>query len=293
MELRHLRYFVAVADHLSFTSAAKSLGLAQPPLSQQIKDLEKEIGTILFARTTRRVTLTRAGQDFYSHAVAILHKAEIATTRARNIGNGFAGTINIGLTGSMLAGPLSRAIRDFSSIYYDVDVRVHEMSPGMQVSALRSGQTDISFLRFPPEDRDLIAELAWEESVDLILPEGHALSDKNVSLIDLKAEKFVFLRLEDSLFARYLFNCCIIEGFIPILGHQVVEAASLISLVANKLGIALIPEHIGKLAHDRVIRKTIDGNKMHANVFAIRIEPGNVLVNNFMELLRNNIRNSY
>lgn len=288
MELRHLRYFAAVARHLSFTAAAESLGVAQPPLSQQIRDLEAEVGTALFERTTRRVTLTRAGADFLAQALDILDKSGEAIGRARAIGAGAAGIVNVGLTGSMLAGPLGRAIRDFSVAYPDVDLRIHEMSPDRQISMLKAGQTDISFLRSPPRDLDLASERAWCETVTLVLPKGHHLArTPAVDLADLSRERFVFLRLSDSLFAKYLWECCVAAGFTPNITHQVVEAASLTSLVATGLGIAIIPEFVACLAHADVVYKPIRGKPIHADVYALwPREKAGPLIGNFLELVR-------
>ncbi|RYY06919.1 MAG: LysR family transcriptional regulator [Alphaproteobacteria bacterium] len=288
MELRHLRYFVAVARHLSFTAAAASLGVAQPPLSQQIRDLEAEVGTALFERTTRRVTLTRAGADFLVQALDILEKSGEAIGRARAIGAGAAGIVNVGLTGSMLAGPLGRAIRDFSVTYPDVALRIHEMSPDRQIAMLKAGQTDISFLRSPPQDLDLASERAWCETVTLVLPKGHRLAGMAViDLAELHRERFVFLRLSDSLFAKYLWECCIEAGFTPDITHQVVEAASLTSLVATGLGIAIIPEFVARLAHADVVYKPIGGKPIHADVYALWArEKAGPLIRNFLELVR-------
>lgn len=286
MELRHLRYFVAVARHLSFTAAAESLGVAQPPLSQQIRDLEAEVGTALFERTTRRVTLTRAGRDFQAQALAILERAGEAVERARAIGAGTAGIVNVGLTGSMLAGPLGRAIRDFSGTYPEVDLRIHEMSPDRQIAMLKSGRTDVSFLRCPPRDPDLAIEPAWRETVRLVLPRGHRLSEGAVALADLRDERFVFLRLVDSLFAKYLWQRCVDAGFVPAISHQVVEAASLTSLVAAGLGIAIIPEFVARLAHPGVVYRPIRGARIEADVYALRTKSSEPLIGNFVDLVK-------
>ncbi|WP_264050690.1 LysR family transcriptional regulator [Methylobacterium flocculans] len=284
MELRHLRYFVAVARHLSFTAAAESLGVAQPPLSQQIRDLEIKVGTALFERTTRRVSLTRAGVDFLAQALDILEKSGEAVARARAIGAGAAGIVNVGLTGSMLAGPLGSAIRNFSITYPGVDLRIHEMSPDRQISMLKAGQTDISFLRSPPQDLDLVSERAWCETVTLVLPKGHRLSRMAaIDLADLSQERFVFLRLSDSLFAKYLWDCCVGAGFVPTITHQVVEAASLTSLVAAGLGIAIIPEFVARLAHADVVYKPLKGKPIHADVYALwSKEKAGPLIGNFL-----------
>jgi DNA-binding transcriptional LysR family regulator len=286
MELRHLRYFTAVAKHLSFTAAAESLGVAQPPLSQQIRDLEAELGTPLFERTTRRVALTKAGLDFQAQALAILEKAGEAMERARAIGAGTAGIVNVGLTGSMLAGPLGRAIRDFAKAYPAVDLRIHEMAPDRQIAMLKAGQTDVSFLRCPPKDPDLVSELAWHEGVSVVLPRGHRLAEGPIRLADLSCERFVFFRLADSLFAKHLWECCAACGFEPAITHQVVEAASLTSLVAAGLGIALIPETVARLAHAEVVYRPVEAPRIEADVHALWTKTTEPLIAAFVETVR-------
>jgi len=188
----------------------------------------------------------------------------------------------------MLAGPLGRAIRDFSVTYPDAALRIHEMSPDRQISMLKAGQTDISFLRSPPQDLDLASERAWCETVTLVLPKGHRLArTAAIDLADLSRERFVFLRLSDSLFAKYLWECCVEAGFTPDITHQVVEAASLTSLVATGLGIAIIPEFVARLAHADVVYKPIRGKPIHADVYALwPREKAGPLIGNFLDRVR-------
>src|SRR3954447_20334609 len=138
MELRHLRYFVAVAEELSFTAAAHRLGVSQPPLSQQIRDLEWELKTALFVRTSRRVELTAAGRAFLEHAHAILAQTEQVAEQARAIGTGQVGTLDIGTTGSVLLGALGPLIAAFSAQFPQVALRIYEMGPQEQEEALHA-----------------------------------------------------------------------------------------------------------------------------------------------------------
>src|SRR3712207_100676 len=178
MELQHLRYFVAVAEELSFTAASNRLRVAQPSLSQQIRDLERELGAALFARTSRRVELTAAGAAFLEHARAILAQAGQAAEQARAIGRGQVGTLDIGLTGAVLLGPLGPLVAAFSARFPGVVVRLHEMPPQEQQTALHARRADVSFVRRPAEDPDLVAELAWPEAVAVALPERHPLAER-------------------------------------------------------------------------------------------------------------------
>jgi DNA-binding transcriptional LysR family regulator len=291
VELRHLRYFVAVAEELSFTAAAARLRIAQPSLSQQIRGLEHELKTALFARTSRRVELTAAGTAFLDHARAILAQAGQAAEQARAVGLGRIGTLNIGMTGSVLLGPLGSLVAAFSALSPQVTVRLHEMSPGEQQAALHARRTDISFLRSPADDPDLVAELAWPERVGVALPERHPLAARQrFPLSSLRDENLVFLRLEDSRFARYLRDCCIEAGFLPRISQQVVEAYSLTSLVAAGLGAALVPESVTALSRPGVIYRALEEPVPRADVKMVYRPERSAVVAQFAALARGRLK---
>jgi DNA-binding transcriptional LysR family regulator len=276
MELRHLRYFVAVAEKLSFTAAAERLGLSQPPLSQQIRDLEAELRTDLFVRSSRRVALTEAGMAFLEQARAILAQVRQASDEARAIGSGRTGRLNIGLTGSILTGPLGHLIRRFCESHPEVDIRLHEMPPEEQQAALHARRTDLSFLRSPPDDPDLTAELAWRERVGVALPEAHPLAcHAGLPLTALRDARYLSLRLADSRFANVLWEACLASGFVPRLSQQVVESHSLLGLVAAGLGLALVPEFVGRLPYPGIVYRPLDEPAPSADVYALaRTDPG-------------------
>lgn len=287
MELRHLRYFVSVAEELSFTAAAARLRIAQPSLSQQVRDLEGEVGTALFVRTSRRVELTAAGSAFLEQARAILAQASEATEQARAIGLGLVGSLSIGLTGSVLLGPLGPLVAAFGARFPRVAVRLHEMSPQEQQAALHARRTDISFLRRPTEDPELIDELAWPETVAVALPEQHPLAEQQrIPLPLLREERFVFLRLEDSRFAQYLRECCVEAGFLPRISQQVVEAYSLTSLVAAGLGIALVPASVRTLSRPGVIYRPLQKPVPRADVSMVYKPDRSSVAERFIELAR-------
>lgn len=287
MELRHLRYFVAVAEHLSFTGAAESLGVSQPPLSQQIRDLELEVGADLFERTSRRVALTPAGADFLDRSRVILAQASEAGDRARAIGSGNIGVINIGLTGSVLTGPIGELTYHFRRRYADVDVRFHEMPPDGQIEALKNRQIDLSFQRSPPDDPVLVHEIAWRERVGVVMPRDHPLDHGGpVALKDLRGHPYISLRLKDSRFANDIWNACVAAGFVPDLAQQVGEATSLTSLAAAGVGVAVIPEFASMLRHPNVAFRVLEPPVPAADVHAIRLTRAGPLVENFLEFVR-------
>jgi DNA-binding transcriptional LysR family regulator len=287
MELRHLRYFLVVAEELNFTAAAARLRISQPPLSQQIQDLEAELKTALFLRTSRRVELTAAGAAFLDHAKSILGQVGQAIEQTRAIGAGKTGKLDIGTTGSVLLGPLASIINTYSRRFPEVLVRLHEMAPLAQLTSLHTRKTDISFLRTPAEDPELVNEVVWREKVWVALPRGHQLAKHGrLRLTDLRDEDHVFLRLEDSRFAQYLRDCCVEAGFIPRITQEVVEAYSLTSLVAGGLGVALVPESVRHLSRRGVVYRPLNEPAPAADVKMIFRPDGNPVVAGFVDLAR-------
>ncbi len=278
---------MAVAEELSFTSAAKQLNISQPPLSQQIKDLEAELGAALFDRTSRRVRLTPVGVSFLEHARAILVQTETAAKDARAIGAGLAGVITIGTTGSVLLGQLAELIAAFGERYRGIGVRIQEMTPHKQQTALLARRIDIGFLRRPRRDQDLVSEIAWHENVELALPASHRLAAcEELPLSALKDENLVFLRRTDSQFAQYLQNCCIEAGFTPRISYEVFESYSLTSLVAAGLGVAIVPESLRKLSRPGVVHRPLEAPAPIADVEMVYRPDRTKVIERFVGLAR-------
>lgn len=275
MELRHLRYFVAVAETLSFTEAARRLAISQPPLSKQIQDLEAEIGTALIARSSRRVALTPAGMALLSRAKLILAESDQAMAEVRSIGAGRVGTLDIGLTGSVLLGGLGALIAAFQAAFPAVGVRLREMPPDEQETAVAAGQLDLCFLRTPRAGTGLAAERAWAEGIQVALPRGHRLAThRTLQLSALRDEAFVFFRRTNSRFAEHLWGCCIAAGFAPLVVQEAVEASALLALVSARFGVALLPESARRLAPVDVAFRPLSGSNAHADVSILyRREP--------------------
>ena len=254
MELRHARYFLAVAEALSFTKAAQRLNLSQPPLSQQIAALENELGVRLFDRHSRNVALTAAGIAFRRHAETMLAQASQAAADVGAIGKGLTGTLHVAATSSVLYSGLSSRISGFLGVNRDVAIAIHEMSPHDQLEGLKSQRLDLCFLRSAPEEPGTTAELIWTERVGIIVPEGHRLERrKSVGISSLRDESFVFYRRRDSAFAQQLHAACVAQGFAPRIVQEVIESFSLYSLVTAGLGIGFVPERLGRLPGARFI----------------------------------------
>lgn len=249
MELRQLRYFVAVAEELSFTRAAARVGIAQPPLSQQIKALEQELGVALFLRSKRHVALTAAGSTFLAHARRTLLSAEEARSVARSMGQGVHGAISVGAIYTAAYTIVPQCLRAFRAAFPLVRVTLREMGIAEQHRALHDGSIDVGLLRPPLLDATLDYVTLLREPLVAVLPARHALArQKRVSLAALAAEPFVSLPalVRDSvgavvaeMFAR--------GGLRPEIVQEVAEMHTLICLVASGLGVSVVPASVADM----------------------------------------------
>src|SRR5215470_12019244 len=178
IELRHLRYFLVVAEELHFSRAADRLDIAQPPLSHMIQRLEHELGVSLFHRTKRRVSLTEAGIIFHEEAKRALAQAERAVSRVRRASRGELGRLVAGFIGSATYSVLPPIIRRFREQYPDVDLHLQELSTVQQVHALREGQLQVGFLRPFEQEPTLKRMVVLREPLLVALPEHHGLSQQ-------------------------------------------------------------------------------------------------------------------
>jgi DNA-binding transcriptional LysR family regulator len=250
MELRHLRYFVAVAEECHFGRAAARLHIAQPPLSQQIRQLEADLGVELFTRTTRRVDLTPAGQRYLERARSILAQVAAAGAEAGRVAAGELGRVSLGFTGSAtyeLLPSLARALRrDLPGI--ELDLRGEMLTP-RQVEALRAGVLDVGFLRPPTPAPDLDLQVLRREALVAAIPAAHPLAErKRVRLRDLADEPFItYPAGQRSAVAPVVLEACAKAGFSPRVVHEVAETSTLMSFVAAGLGVALVPASVQHL----------------------------------------------
>ena len=288
MDLRQLRYFVAVAEERSFTSAARRLNLSQPPLSQQIQALEASLGTRLFYRTSRRVELTPAGAALLARAWAIQQQIKSAEEEVRSVGAGLVGTLDIGATGSVLRGRLADLLAAYRREAPSVRMTVHEQAPSLQIAALLEGTTNISLNRSIPTEHGLASELAWKEEVVVAMPRSHPLTRRRrITLADLAEEDHIVLQPDTSPFARYLQQCCIDAGFLPRASQQVVDAQSVPSLIAAGFGVSLVPQSIARFTTEEIAFRPIRPTPPSADVFMVyRKDETSMVVHNFVALAR-------
>ncbi len=244
MELRHLRYFLAVADELHFGRAAARLHISQPPLSQQIRQLEEELGFELLARTRRRVRLTEAGRAFREDARALLDRLAQATLSAQRVARGETGALAVGFVASATYAILPRLYRRFHERHPAVSLTLSEMSTAEQVEALRAGQIQVGLARPPIGDDSLAQEVLREEPLALALPARHRLAARRaIPLRALADEPFVlFPRQPRPGWVDVVQAACRAAGFRPLVAQEVLELSAAVTLVAAGVGVTLVPE---------------------------------------------------
>jgi DNA-binding transcriptional LysR family regulator len=266
MELRHLRYFVAVAEERHVTRAAERLGIQQPPLSQQIRALETELEVQLFRRKPRGVELTQAGETLLAEARVILDRVTHATAAARRTARGEAGRIGLGFTSSASFHPfVPRVIRAFREAHPLVALSLEESGTAELVEGLRAERIDAAFVRSPiGPAAELIVHSVLEEEMVAALPAGHRLGaggGSRMPLAELAGETFILYRrplgpgLYDTIIAA-----CQHAGYSPQIGQEAPRLLSTLSLVAAGLGVTLIPASMQRLRVDGVAYRRLDGD---------------------------------
>lgn len=291
MELRHLRYFVAVAEDLHFTRAAARLGIGQPPLSLQIQQLEREIGTPLLLRQPRGVALTEAGARFLQDARAVLHAAEQAVETARRLGHGEQGDIAVGFTASAVFHPyLPSAIRAYRDRYPGVRIALSESNTRALLAGLRSGEVDVAFVRPPYAlDDEFASERVLDEPMLVALPPDHPLCRKRTVPVAALAEQDFVLYPRPIGAGLYdaIMQACQRAGFTPRVIQEAPQMASIISLVAAGVGIAVVPAAMRHMGAAGIVYRPIRGDAPRALLdMAYRRLPRSAAVRHAVELLR-------
>lgn len=243
MELRHLRYFAAVAETCHFGRAAERLHMAQPALSQAIRQLEAELGAVLLTRTTRQVSLTPAGEFLYDEARRLLRQIDDAVTGVRRVADGRKGLVRVGFTGTAAFTQLPRFARALQQHLPEVALDVHaDMLTPAQSSGLRDGSLDLAVLRPPVTGGGLEVRTIEVEPLVLALPADHRLvAEPVISLADLATEDFVIYSGKNSAVNEAVLRACREAGFTPRREHEAAGTAVLLPLVAAGLGIAVVP----------------------------------------------------
>ena len=288
IELRHLRYFLAVAETLHFGRAAKKLGMAQPPLSQQIRRLEEMLGAPLFERTTRGVTLTPAGSVLRERAISSLARLADDLEQTRRVARGEEGQLTVGFSGSVMFTELPMAIQAYRRAYPRVEVRLREMWTSQQLVALGDGSIDVGFLRDGERRPELEMTPLLREPFHVALPSGHRLQrQRKVDAASLEGEPFVLFarRMGELAFDRTM-RCCLDAGFQPTIVQEAPQFPTLIRLVSAGLGISLVPACAATIAFPGAIFRPIRSKRWTSVDIGTRVGGVSATAAAFVETVR-------
>jgi len=257
MELRHLKYFVAVAEYLSFSRAALGLYISQPALSRQIKQLEDEMSVVLFLRQSDGLKLTGAGKIFLEQAKDILARSGVAVQSMKAYSINIYEPLIIGYIPTILQSFLGKTLHRFGLAYPQVALRFREMLPSEQVKALRDGAIHIAFMGNPPDEleEEFTVKCVKEVPIVALLPDTHPLANQpSINLMELASEKFIGIS-EETFPGRNdrIRDTCRCAGFMPNLHLFADSHASMIAMVAAGQGVAVMPNEAEALPHPQVV----------------------------------------
>lgn len=288
MELRHLRYFVAVADEKNFTRASERLNIAQPPLSRQIQQLEEELGVVLIEKGPRPLRLTEAGKFFHTHAKELLDKAadlKAMTQRVGKIDRKFA----IGFVASTLYGLLPEIVRRFRNRYQSLDISFNEMTTMDQLQALKEGRIDVGFGRLKSEDPAIRRIVLREEALIVALPAGHRLAPTEgpLKLSEVAMETLlVYPKAPRPSFADQVLATFKERNLVPQKVLEVRELQIAIGLVGAGQGIAIVPQSLqGMIRTDVVYRPLDDLRAVSPIIFSARHMDRSPELTNMLEVI--------
>jgi DNA-binding transcriptional LysR family regulator len=271
-ELRQLRYFVAVAEELHFSKAARRLNIAQPPLSQQIQQLELTVGAPLFVRTTRRVELTPAGRVFLDGARRTLAEAERASEAALRASRGSFETLRVGFTEAATMSVLPRAVQRFRGKFPEVHIELHEdASATALIDALHRDVIDVAIARGPVEASGLSTRTLLEERFCLALPATHALAKRTRIPVTLLAGEplVMFPRRRSPAYYDQLLGICQDAGFTPVIAFEVLRYTTIMGLVAAGVACGIVPRSNQSFTREGVVYRELTGVGATAELIAV------------------------
>jgi DNA-binding transcriptional LysR family regulator len=289
MELRHLRYFVVLAEELHFGRAARRLSISQPPLSVAIRQLEESVGARLFERNSKEVRLTPAGAALLSSTRLLLRQAEEAALEARDVAQGSAGRLRIGFVGAMLYRGLPQALTGFQAQHPAVRITLAELNSGEQITELLHDRLDLGFIhtsRIPAELRHV---LLVSEPFVACLPAGHRLARRrSVATANLRNEPFVlFSRSASPDYHERILGICADAGFHPEVRHEVRHWLSVVSLVSQGMGVALVPSALCRTALRGAVFRPLEEEVARSESFCVwRDRPEDAVVQGFLRAVR-------
>lgn len=290
MELRHLRYFCSVVEWNGFSNAARRLHVSQSSVSEQIRDLEREIGVPLFVRSRGSIRLTPEGEAFHLEAKEVLARAQRAVEMARRSGRGEIGAVSIGFIAAATSTFIPEIIREYRQRYPGVRLSLFEMSPHQQMEALSDGSIDIGFSRAiePPYDEIIQSECLHRDPLLAVLPASHRLAPGPVAVEDLAHERFLMFQRDawPGLFDTVL-SICRNAGFSPQIVNSSLMMQTLLTLVGAEEGVSILPASIRHFRANSVVycRLKPDTERVKL-VLAYRDGPQGAAQNAFLDLVR-------
>jgi DNA-binding transcriptional LysR family regulator len=284
IELRHLRYFVAVAEELHFGRAAQKLHLAQPPLSQQIRKLEQIIGYPLFARTSRAVRLTSTGEAFLARARRTLQSVKEDLEEARSVGRGEVGLLRVGFIGSCMLTAIPKLLQEYRRDHPKVNLQLQESFTSGVVESLKKGTLDAGFLRDGGPTEGLVVNVLFSEPFIAVLPRRHRLgSRKWISPSALRDEPFVYFPREAGLRAYHKsISICEAHGFRPRIVQEAPQWLTILRLIGTGMGVMIAPACVRQIASADVVCCGLRENSVRSDIeLAYRSDEDRAIVKTF------------
>ncbi|MBV9264923.1 MAG: LysR family transcriptional regulator [Acidobacteriaceae bacterium] len=294
IELRHLRYFVAVAEELHFGHAATRLHIAQPPLSQQIRRLEELLGHQLLLRTSRAVKLTHSGEVLLERARSLLGRMQEDLEQVRRVGRGESGYLRVGFIGSGMLTCLPALLGAYGKKYPHVELRLQEFYTSTLIKAIADGSVDVGFLRDGGPNPELQVEPLLEEKFIAIVPNHHRLARRaRIRALDLREEPFVFFpRSAGQTAWERTIKLCERDGFRPHIVQEAPHWVTIVSLVAAGIGVTIAPACIRLIAPTAASCRPISGDGGSFIELAYRNDQNSPVATEFCRLARKVFRES-
>jgi len=247
MKLRHLKYFLAVAEELNFTKASEKLFISQPPLSRQIMELEEELQAKLFIRNNKKVELTEAGKYFKKEVTALFQHLERISLKTKKIAENVSGEFRIAYISSIYSSVISELIKHLKAQFPYVNFKLFEVSTTKQIAALEQGKIEMGIIRSPIKSPKIKAQLWFQDGFSLVYNKQYIQINSEKEIPNLKEETFVFFNKDYAPhYHEVLLELCAFYGFIPKVVHESNNINSIVQLVKNGLGISIVPSNIAQ-----------------------------------------------
>ena len=293
LELRLLRYFVALSEELHFGRAALRLSISQPPLSVAIKQLEELVQAQLFERNSKEVRLTAAGEHLLPRARQVLALASQAAQETRDVARGISGQLRVGFVGSSLYRGVPQALAMFQEKHPLVRVDMQELNSGEQLQELQHARLDLGLVHSITPPEGISSQMLMEEPFMVCIPEGHALATRDaIDLTELQDERLILFSAQVSpVYHQRIYQMCEKHGFAPEIRHEVRHWLSVISLVSLGQGVAIVPAALQRVGMPRLVFKPLKGKQPQSELLAIwRTTPNNPLVNELLQALQSAVK---